>query len=104
MSEWKDPIHPGEILHDELEVIGMTAAELAAKIGVPKNRMYHIIREQRGITADTALRLGLFFGTSPDFWLNLQKSYELDIARQHTKDALSNIIPYQTIIASRTHA
>jgi addiction module HigA family antidote len=101
MKNWKDPIHPGEILADELEFIGMTAATLAKEIGVPKNRIYHIINEERGITADTAIRLGIFFQQTPDFWLNLQKSYELDVARQKVGDTVKNIIPYQPQVTTQ---
>jgi len=95
MKDWKDPIHPGEILADELEYIGMTPAVLAERIGVPKNRLDHIINEESSITADIAIRLGIFFQQTPDFWLNLQKSYELDVARQRIGDSVKNIIPYQ---------
>ena len=77
-----DPIHPGEILADELEEIGITASALAVKLDVPKNRLYQIINETRSITADTAMRLSRFFGTTPEFWLNLQQAYELDLVRQ----------------------
>lgn len=94
MKNLTQPIHPGEILADELETIGMTAAGLAVEIGVPKNRLYAIVNEQRGMTADTAMRLGVFFGTGPNLWLNLQKSYELDVARQKIGDTLKAIKPY----------
>lgn len=97
MGKFGDPIHPGEILADELEFIGMTAASLAEKIAVPKNRLYSIIHGDRSITADTALRLGRFFGTSPDFWLNLQKSYELDVVRQKAGNSIKGIIPYRKL-------
>jgi len=70
-------IHPGEHLAEELEALGMSAAELARQIAVPVNRITGIINGQRGITADTALRLGHWFGTAPQFWLNLQQLYEL---------------------------
>jgi antitoxin HigA-1 len=100
MSKWRDPIHPGEILQDELEAIGMTGIDLATKIKVPKNRVYEILRGKRGITADTALRLGLFFGTTPDFWLNLQKAYELDIAKAQSPKSLKSIIPYRIAYAT----
>ena len=76
----RTPIHPGEILGDELEALGITAAELARQISVPTNRITGILNGQRAITADTALRLGHWFGTSAEFWLNLQKSYELRLA------------------------
>ena len=74
-------IHPGEHLAEELDELGLSAAELARQIDVPVNRITAIINGQRGITADTALRLGHWFGTSPEFWLNLQSIYELRRAR-----------------------
>ena len=97
MTDWRDPIHPGEILADELEEIGMKAVELAVRIEVPDNRIYQIVNGQRSITADTALRLGRFFGTGAEFWLNLQKAYELDVARQQIGSRLDTITPYQPI-------
>jgi addiction module HigA family antidote len=75
-------IHPGEHLGEELRELGMPAAELACQIGVPVNRVTGIINGQRGVTADTALRLGHWFGTSAEFWLNLQNLYELRLARR----------------------
>lgn len=74
------PVHPGEILADELDELGMTANALAKALSVPANRVTAILKGQRGITADTALRLSRYFGTTPQFWLNLQKSYELRLA------------------------
>jgi addiction module HigA family antidote len=94
MKTLTEPIHPGEILADEVEAIGMTAATLALRIGVPKNRLYEIINERRSMTADTALRLGVFFNTGPNLWMNLQKSYELDIAAQRIGDNLKAIKPF----------
>jgi len=76
----RTPIHPGEHLTEELKQLGMSAAELARQIEVPVNRVTEIINGQRGITADTALRLGHWFGASPEYWLNLQKLYELRLA------------------------
>jgi addiction module HigA family antidote len=73
-------IHPGEILADELEELGVTATELARQLKVPANRMTQIVRGKRAITGDTALRLGHWFGTGAQFWLNLQSSYELRLA------------------------
>ncbi len=73
-------IHPGEHLAEQLETLGMSAAEIARQIKVPTNRITEILRGRRSITGDTALRLGHFFGTSPDFWINLQKLYELRMA------------------------
>src|SRR5580692_4016837 len=78
----RTPIHPGEILSDELEEIGLSAKKLADVIHVPPNRLYQLLAGKRNITADTALRLGQYFGTSADFWMNLQSSFELDLARQ----------------------
>ena len=75
-------IHPGEHLADELEALGMSANELAKALGVPTNRITEIIRGKRGISGDTALRLGRWFGTGPDIWMNLQKNYELRLAEQ----------------------
>lgn len=75
-------IHPGEHLAEQLETLEMSAAELARRIGVPTNRVTQIVNGQRAVTGDTALRLGHFFGTSPEFWLNLQMMYELRIAER----------------------
>lgn len=95
MSDWKDPIHPGEILADELEEIGMKPVELAARLGVPDNRIYQILHGRRRVTANTALRLGKFFNTGAEFWLNLQQAYELDCARLEAPRSLDKIVPYQ---------
>ena len=73
----------------------MKPLELAERIQVPNNRIYQIIDGKRSITADTALRLGKFFNISPEFWLNLQKAYELDVARQQVGKRLETIQPYQ---------
>lgn len=84
-------IHPGEILKDELEELNMPASKLAEIIGVPANRISLIILGKRAVSADTALRLAQYFGTSPDFWLNLQKIYELDLAKKAIGNSLSQI-------------
>jgi antitoxin HigA-1 len=75
-------IHPGEHLGEELEELGMSTAELARKLDVPTNRITAILHGQRAITGDTALRLAHYFGTSPEFWLNLQSLYELRVAQK----------------------
>jgi addiction module HigA family antidote len=75
-------IRPGEHLASELRELGMSAAELARKLNVPTNRITGILNGQRAITGDTALRLGHFFGMSPQFWLNLQSLYELRVAQK----------------------
>ena len=77
-------IHPGEHLAEQLEALKMSAAELARQLKVPTNRITHILNGQRAITGDTALRLGHFFGTSAEFWLNLQKLYELRVAERES--------------------
>ena len=71
------PVHPGEILRDELETLGLSANALSKALDVPVNRITAILNGQRGVTANTALRLARYFGTTPQVWLNLQKTYEL---------------------------
>ena len=78
----RDPIHPGETLRENLEALGMSAAELAGRIEVPVSHVTEILEGARAITGDTALRLARLFGTSGEFWLNLQKLYELRRAEQ----------------------
>lgn len=78
----RPPIHPGEILADELAEINVTPTELARQINVPVNRVTQIIHGRRGITGDTALRLGHWFGTSAQFWLNLQGAYDIRVAEK----------------------
>ena len=80
MANRMRPIHPGEILAGELEETAMSANALAKALGVPANRIGAILNARRGITADTALRLARFFGTTPEFWLNLQQSHDLKLA------------------------
>lgn len=87
----RSAIHPGEHLTEELRELGLSAAELARQIDVPVNRVTSIINGQRGVTADTALRLGHWFGTSPEFWLNLQKLYELRAAQNENGEAISRL-------------
>ena len=71
------PVHPGEILRGELEELGLSANALSKALGVPVNRVTMILNGQRGVSADTALRLARYFGTTPQLWLNLQKTWEL---------------------------
>ena len=78
----RSAIHPGEHLAEQLKELGMSAAELARQLKVPTNRITEILKGQRSVTGDTALRLGHFFGTSPEFWMNLQKLYDLRLAEQ----------------------
>ena len=89
----RPPIHPGEILADELQELKMSAAELARLLHVPTNRITQILAGRRAITADTALRLGQWFGTGPELWLNLQKAYELRLAEQQIGQEIRRTIP-----------
>ena len=82
MANKMRPIHPGEQLREELDETGMSAAAFAEALGVPANRISEILRHKRGITADTALRLARYFGTTAEYWINLQKAYELRLAEQ----------------------
>jgi addiction module HigA family antidote len=82
-------IHPGEILADELDELGITSTELSRQIAVPPNRVSQIIQGKRAITGDTALRLGHWFKTSPEFWLNLQTAYNLRIASEELGRSLA---------------
>lgn len=84
-------IHPGEILSDELGETGLSARALAGVIEVPANRLYQILAGKRNVTADTALRLGRFFGMSSEFWMSLQSTYELDLARRQSGKAIARI-------------
>ena len=87
----RTPIHPGEILADELKERGLTGAELARQLRVPPNRITQVLTGRRNITADTALRLGRYLGTGAEFWMNLQKSYELRLATQTLGKELEKI-------------
>ena len=84
-------IHPGEHLAEELEALDMSAAELARKLDVPTNRVTQILHGTRSITGDTALRLAHFFGTSAQFWLNLQSLYDLRLAQQKIGRAIKSL-------------
>jgi addiction module HigA family antidote len=87
----RTPIHPGEVLQDELQELGLSAAELARNLNVPTNRITGILNGRRAVTADTALRLGHWFGMSAEFWLNLQKQYELRLAEQRNGDEIRQL-------------
>jgi addiction module HigA family antidote len=88
------PIHPGEVLmEDFLLGLGITQNKLAVSIGVPPRRINEIVHGKRAISADTALRLGRYFGTSAQFWLNLQTHYDLDLAEDRVADQVAAIEP-----------
>jgi addiction module HigA family antidote len=98
MSEEKlQPIHPGEVLLEEfLKPMGLSQNHLALRIGVPARRINEIVLGKRGITADTALRLGSYFGMSPQFWLGLQMDYDLDVTADKLAERLEQEVrPYQ---------
>ena len=84
-------IHPGEHLAEELKELKMSAAELARQLGVPTNRVTEILHGRRAITGDTALRLAHFFGTAPEFWLNLQSLYELRTAQKKVGKSIKQL-------------
>jgi antitoxin HigA-1 len=87
MTKLLPPVHPGEVLKEEfMKPLGLSANALARTLRVPANRVSAIVNGDRGVTADTALRLARALGTTPDFWLNLQKQYDLDCARDEAKD------------------
>ena len=87
------PVHPGEILREEYLVpLGLSASALAAAVGVPANRATQIVREARAISADTALRLARYFGTTPEFWLTLQTTYDLRVAELESGEAIARSI------------
>jgi len=85
------PIHPGEHLREELEALDMSAAQLARQLDVPTNRITAILHGRRGITGDTALRLSHFFGTSAEYWLNLQSLYDLRLAQRKAGKAIDRL-------------
>ena len=90
-SERLSPVHPGEVLFEDfLKPMELSQNRLALSIGVHPRRINEIVLGKRGITADTALRLAKFFGTSPDIWLGLQKDYELDVAMDELGDRIEN--------------
>src|SRR4051794_15129268 len=85
------PIHPGEVLAGELDELNITPAQLARELHVPSNRLYQLIAGKRAMTADTALRLEQWLGVEAAFWMNLQKSYELDVAAEQNGSAIRRI-------------
>jgi len=92
------PVHPGEILRDELDALGLPANTLADALGVPVNRVTMILKGQRGVTADTALRLARYFGTTPQLWMNLQKTWELRRAEiEAGREIAERVTPRQSV-------
>lgn len=93
------PVPPGEVLQEQLEELNMSASKLAAHLGVPTNRITGILNAQRALTADTALRLSKFFGTTPEFWMALQSNYELRKAEIEARP-LAQVIPLRPRLRS----
>lgn len=94
------PIHPGEILREEfLLPLGMSAHALAMAIRVPAPRIHDIVREKRSLSPDTALRLARYFGTTPEFWMNLQSAFDLRTARIRTMDAIEREVRPRDVAA-----
>ncbi len=92
------PVHPGEILREELDALGLPANALADALGVPVNRVTMILHGQRGISADTALRLARYFGTTPQLWMNLQKTWELRRAEiEAGREIAERVTPRQSV-------
>jgi antitoxin HigA-1 len=90
------PVHPGAILKETLDDLGMSMNRLAQELRVPANRISAIVAGQRSITGETALRLGRYFGTTPDYWINLQARYDLEAARDAWESRIvSEVIPHQ---------
>jgi len=94
----RSPIHPGETLREDLEALDISAAELARQIDVPATRITEILNGRRAITGDTALRLGNYFGTSGEFWLNLQKLYELRLAEREKGEQIAHLPSLDTVL------
>ena len=98
MTTTMKPIHPGEVLMlDFLEPLGVTQHRLAVSIGVPPRRINEIVHGKRRISADTALRLARYFGTSERFWINLQARYDLEIERDNLGSKLEEITPLEVV-------
>jgi addiction module HigA family antidote len=99
------PIHPGEILREEfMKPLGLSANALAQRLGVTTARVNEIANERRGITADTALRLGRCFSTTPEFWMNLQQRYELEVARREVGVAVEREVAALALAVKDVHA
>lgn len=90
------PMHPGEVLREEFLIpLGLSAGTVAKACGVPRTRIERVAAEEVGISADTAMRLGRYFGTSPEFWLNLQRRFELDTLERDVGAEIARIVPLE---------
>lgn len=95
MAATMAPVHPGEILAEDLAEANISQSSLARALGVPRTRISEIVRGERHISADTALRLARFFGTSERYWLNLQAHYDLESTRDALGDELTKVQPFR---------
>ena len=94
-------IHPGEHIADELDALNMSASELARQLHIPTNRLTDIVRGRRGISADTALQLAWWLGTTPEYWMNLQRNYELRLAEAEQGEKIrKEITPLPTPVSA----
>src|SRR5215510_5636732 len=92
------PIHPGEILEEELQTLGLSARQLARALAVPPHRIASIVHQRRAVTVDTALRLGRYFGTAPELWMHLQSAYDLGAAQQHHGDQMTQDVTPREVV------
>ncbi|MBS9719798.1 HigA family addiction module antidote protein [Tianweitania sp. BSSL-BM11] len=96
MLKFANPVHPGEFLREEyLGPLGLSAGMLARKLDLPRTRIERLVKEEVSLTADTALRIARFFGTSPEFWMNFQQAYDLHREEAHIAQELSKIQPLE---------
>lgn len=100
----RPPIHPGEVLAGELDELGISATQLSRELRVPPNRITQLLQGKRALTADTALRLGRWFGTGPELWLNLQKQYELRLAEQQVGQQIRETVAPRSLPEAVTSA
>ena len=97
MTKKLPPVHPGEILHEEfLLPMNLSPYAVAAACGVPRTRIERLARQETPVTADTALRLAKYFGTTPNFWMNIQAQYDLEVAEDNSADELRRIKPIKS--------
>jgi addiction module HigA family antidote len=92
MSAAFEPIHPGEVLAEQLEALGISAAAASRALGIPQSRLSQILGGKRAITADTALRLSRWLGTDDEFWMNLQIRYDIDVARDRNGALIASTV------------
>jgi addiction module HigA family antidote len=101
MAKKLAPVHPGEVLREEfMKPLKLTPYAIASKLGVPRTRIERVAREETPVTADTALRLGKFFGTTPGFWMNIQAQFDLETAADQIASQIAKIKAYEAVALS----